>query len=214
MSKSVGGVTPTRMELLRVRKKIKLAKRGHSLLKEKRDAIVMQFFELVEQAQELRKEVNTLLVGAHENLALAQAVAGSQNVYSTSLAIQEREDLDISHKNIMGVQIPTVGEIEFQRKVTERGYGLVDTDARIDTAAKDFEMVTSKLIRLAELEGSLRRLGMEIRKTKRRVNALEYIMIPKLNTGKRYIQMRLDEMERENFFRLKVIKRRLNNAAA
>jgi len=130
-------------------------------------------------------------------------------VSSASLAVKGAADLDISHRNIMGVRIPTIGEVEFKRNVIERGYGLLGTDSRIDTAANDFEEVLTKLIRLAELEHSLRLLGMEIRKTKRRVNALEYLTIPRMVKGAKQIQMRLDEMERENFFRLKIIKRRL-----
>jgi len=214
MGKASGDVSPTRMALLQTKKKAKLAKRGHSLLKEKRDAIVMEFFEKMKDAEELRKNVNELLVGAYKNLTLTQAFDGSGKVFSTSLAVKENSDLELSHKNIMGVRIPTIEEMEFQRKVTERGYGLVETSSRIDRTAKDFEEVLSSLIKLAELEGSLRMLGMEIRKTKRRVNALEYITIPKLESTSRRIVMRLDEMERENFFRLKVIKRRLENAAA
>ena len=214
MGKAGGDVSPTRMALLQLRKKTKLAQRGHSLLKEKRDAIVMQFFEKIDETKELRKNVNELLELAYQDLTLAQASTGSGEVFSASLAVGGIEELDISHRNIMGVRIPTIAEIEFRRSLIERGYGLVDTNSRIDTSAKDFEEVLSNLIRLAELEHSLRLLAMEIRKTKRRVNALEYITIPKLERSTRRICMRLDEMERENFFRLKIIKRRLENAGS
>lgn len=214
MSKNVGGASPTRMELLRLRKRTKLATRGHGLLKEKRDAIVMQFFAKMDDTRELRKDVNELLLRAYQDLTLAQATSGSTGVFSASLAVKSIEEFNISHRNIMGVKIPDVEEIEFRRKVIERGYGLVETDSRIDTASRDFEDVLTSLIKLAELEHSLRMLAMEIKKTKRRVNALEYITLPRLDKETKHIVMRLDEMERENFFRLKIIKRRLQNAAS
>ena len=214
MGKASSEVSPTRMALLQLRKKTKLAKRGHSLLKEKRDAIVMQFFEKMDVTREAREKVNDLLTHAYQDLTLAQASAGSSEVFSASLAVSEIPELDMSHRNIMGVKIPTIGEIGFSRKVTDRGYGLLDTNSRIDIAAKDFEEVLSNLVKLAEYEHSLRLLATEIKKTKRRVNALEYLTIPKLERSTKHIRMRLDEMERENFFRLKIIKRRLDNAAS
>ena len=213
MGKSSGTVSPTRMELLRLRKKTKLAKRGHGLLKEKRDAIVMQFFDKMSETRELRKNIDGLLEKAYQDLTLSQAMAGSGGIFSASLAVGEIEEVEISHRNVMGVRIPTIGEVDFRRKLIERGYGLLETDSRIDTTAKDFEEAMSSLVKLAELESSLKMLAMEIKKTKRRVNALEYITIPKLDSSTRHIRMRLDEMERENFFRLKIIKRRLENAA-
>ncbi len=205
----IAGVNPTRMELLKIRKRVKLAQKGHRLLKEKRDALIMEFFSTLEKARKSRKELNASLATSYQDLVLAEATAGMLAVRSTAYAVRDESAVNITNRNIMGVFVPTIEKKDFSKKLSERGYGFVGTPAKLDEAAESFESSANKVMEVAEIEGSLLRLAEAIQKTKRRVNSLEYILIPRLkNTGK-HIQMKLDEMSRESFFRLKKIKKKL-----
>lgn len=204
--KTSEGVTPTRMELFQLKKRVKLAEKGHDLLKEKRDALVMEFFKIYEKRNTLRKELKNYLKNAYESLNSALLMIGYKNVTQAADATNKTAEINVARKNIMGVIIPSIKEIETKRHFTERGYALGDSSPTLDNAAKNFEIALKKIIELSEVEGTIKKLAIEIEKTKRRVNALEYIFLPKLKNSIKYIQMRLDEMERENFFRLKRIK--------
>ena len=204
--KTSEGVTPTRMELFQLKKRVKLAEKGHDLLKEKRDALVMEFFKIYEKRNTLRKELKNYLKNAYESLNSALLMLGSKNVTQAADATNKTAEINVARRNIMGVIIPSIKEIETKRHFTERGYALGDSSPTLDNAAKNFEIALKKIIELSEVEGTIKKLAIEIEKTKRRVNALEYIFLPRLKNSIKYIQMRLDEMERENFFRLKRIK--------
>jgi V/A-type H+-transporting ATPase subunit D len=207
MPEIIEGVSPTRMELLWLRRRERLAEKGHDLLREKRDALIAEFLDVVSEVRDARKDVEDKLKEAFDYLILAQAQLGVEEVRQLSLMTIREIPLDFSSRSIMGVSVPIL-ELpgELARKVTERGYGFINSSAAVDRCAQSFEEALVKIIKLAELEEAVRNLAGEVEKTKRRVNALEYVLIPRLKATRKYIQMRLEEMERENFTRLKKIK--------
>lgn len=203
----IEGVSPTRMELLRLRRREQLAVKGHDLLREKRDALIAEFLDVVGEVRDARMVAEENLKEAFEYLIIAQAGLGVEEVRQLSLMTAREIPMDFSMRSIMGVNVPIIELPEvLSREVTERGYGLMDSSSAVDSCARRFEEALAKIIKLAELEEAVRNLAGEVEKTKRRVNALEYVMIPRLKTTRKYIQMRLEEMERENFTRLKKIK--------
>lgn len=207
MPEMIEGVSPTRMELLRLRRRERLAVKGHDLLREKRDALIAEFLDVVGEVRDARMVAEEKLKEAFEYLIIAQAGLGVEEVRQLSLMTAREIPMDFSMRSIMGVNVPIIELPEdLSREVTERGYSLMDSSSAVDSCAKRFEEALAKLIKLAELEEAVRNLAGEVEKTKRRVNALEYVMIPRLKTTRKYIQMRLEEMERENFTRLKKIK--------
>ena len=214
MPEILEGVSPTRMELLRLSRREKLAEKGHDLLREKRDALIAEFLDVVGEVRDIRKEVEAKLSEAFEFLILAQALSGVEQVRQLSLMTGHTISIDSSSRSIMGVQIPLLERSgELVRNVTERGYSLFDSSAALDRSARSFEEALQLIIKLGEVEEAVRKLAGEVEKTKRRVNALEYIMIPSLKATRKYIRMRLEEMERENFTRLKKIKAMLERGS-
>lgn len=207
MPEIIEGVSPTRMKLLWLRRRVRLAEKGHDLLREKRDALIAEFLDVVGEVRGARKEAEDKLKEAFDYLIIAQAGLGVEEVRQLSLMTPQEISLDFSSRSIMGVSVPILElQKELTRNVTDRGYGFMDSSAAVDKCARSFEEALEKLIKLAELEEAVRKLAGEVEKTKRRVNALEYVMIPRLKATRKYIQMRLEEMERENFTRLKKIK--------
>jgi V/A-type H+-transporting ATPase subunit D len=197
------------MELIQLTKKIKLAKKGHRLLKEKRDALIMEFLEIIKSGSQLRKTVEEQLALSFKNLIRANALAGSLDVKSAAMATKPSADVGIESRNVIGVKVPKLSQGEGQRNISNRGYSPINTSLTIDEAARDFEKSLKMVLELAEVEKSIKLLATEVEKTKRRVNALEYVMIPRLQNASSFIEMRLDEMEREDFSRLKKIKTKL-----
>ncbi len=208
----VEGISPTRMELIEINKKIKLAKKGHKLLKEKRDSLVTEFFGIIDKAKGARASLAETMNSAYPDLITAEALSGTVNVESYAATSPEKGTLNISSRNIMGVRIPKIELVE-NKASQEKTYGSAFTSSKLDDAQEKFDKAYMDMIRLAETEETIRRLGEEIKKTKRRVNSLEYIMIPRLTNTKRYITSRLEEMERESFFRLKMVKRKKQKEA-
>ena len=205
----IENVKPTRMELLRVRRKIELAVKGHKLLKEKRDALFNEFFSELEPAREKRKELESELAGAFDSLSIAMAQLGRATVAENALASSGNNsvELEIGERNVMGAVIPTVkAEGDFSRNIAERGYSITGTSSSLDDSAEKFEKALGKTISLAEKESLLERLSLEINRTKRKVNSLEKVTIPRLEETKKYIRQRLEERERETFFMLKKVK--------
>jgi V/A-type H+-transporting ATPase subunit D len=203
----IEGVNPTRMELLKLKQREKLAVKGYSLLKEKRNALIMEFFNILERVKGSRENVAEKLDEAYQDLTAAQIIMGDLAVKKAAMSVTESVDVDIDSRSVMGVVVPLIESETAQRTIVERGYGFMDTSVKLDEAAKKFEESIQLIIELGEIEKTIMLLAGEIESTKRRVNALEHIIIPRLENTVKYIEMRLEEMERENFVRLKMIKK-------
>nr|WP_319374201.1 V-type ATP synthase subunit D [uncultured Methanobacterium sp.] len=208
----IEGINPTRMELLKLKQREKLAVKGHSLLKEKRNALIMEFFNILERVKGSRDEVTDKLQEAYQDLTAAQVMMGDLSVKKAAMSVTESVDVDIDSRSVMGVVVPVIESEISQRTIVERGYGFMDTSVKLDEAAKKFEESIQLIIELGEIEKTIMLLAGEIESTKRRVNALEHIIIPRLENTVKYIEMRLEEMERENFVRLKMIKKTMEEA--
>ncbi|MCQ2976743.1 MAG: V-type ATP synthase subunit D [archaeon] len=212
----LSGINPTRMELLALKKRAKLAVNGHSLLKQKRDALIKEFFDILDRVQGVRENAEKTLSEAFATLTEAQITMGDLAVQKAALSVKESVKVDISSRSIMGVSVPVTDMEMESRTLVERGYGFSDTSVQLDEAAKKFEEALKLVIELGEVEKTIYLLAEEIEATKRRVNSLEHIMIPKFQATIKSIDMKLQEMERENFVRLKMIRSTIekNEAAA
>lgn len=199
-------INPTRMELLSLKNRTKLAVKGHGLLKEKRDALIKEFFDILDRVKGVREAAERSLKEANEALLEAQIAMGDLAVRKASLSVKESIDVDIKSRSVMGVSVPVTNVKMEERSIIDRGYSFSDTTIQLDEAAKKFEESIKFLIELGEVEKTIFLLAEEIEATKRRVNALEHIMIPRFENTEKYIDMRLQEMERENFVRLKMIR--------
>ena len=199
------GVSPTRMDLLDIRKKLVLAEKGHKLLEEKRDALVEKFFGIIHKRNELVKQLDNDFKGSFQSLIQAQMLLGEKKVEEISYVTPELGEIDIDTDNIMGVKIPKMNQENITTDI-EPSYSFIETCAKLDDTQQDFRQLIKKLIELADLEGGIKSLAVEIEKTKRRVNVLENNLIPKLLATRKYIEMQLEEREREDFFRRKRIK--------
>ncbi|MFH1788810.1 MAG: V-type ATP synthase subunit D [Candidatus Altiarchaeota archaeon] len=208
MVEVVEGVHPTRTELLSVRRRIDLAGKGHSLLKEKRDALVIEVFEALGDVSGVRGRLVDDLGRARESLSFSESLSGAYHVDSVASASDPMPDLSVRQDNFMGVRIPRVDVDYGFFSTVGRNYGLADTPSVLDDAVDEYTEVLKGVLSLVEREEAVRRMCMELVKTKRRVNALEYLILPRLARTKWYIQMRLNELERENFARLKLVKKK------
>ncbi len=202
----VKDVKPTRSELIELKKKIKLSQSGHKLLKMKRDGLILEFFEILGKAKDVRTELDAAYEAASRTIAIAEAVDGVITVKSTSFALQGKPEITLESRNIMGVVVPKIESSSVHKNISERGYGIVGTSSYIDEAADAYEVLVEKIILAAEIETTMKKLLDDIEKTKRRVNALEFKVIPEMEEAMHFIRLRLEEMERENTFRLKRIK--------
>jgi V/A-type H+/Na+-transporting ATPase subunit D len=204
-------LVPTRMELMRVKEKLALAKRSHKLLKQKRDALIMEFFEIYKKASDLRNKLNNRLGQAYEQMALVQLMHGPVFLNVVGYGLDNPYVLEVTERNVMGVRIPN---LELEKTIKENkinNYSLTSTDYSTDLVIRDFSEVLDMVLDLAETENALKRIIREVEKTKRRVNALEYNLMPKLEDDAKFIRLRLEEMERESFFVLKMLKGKSQN---
>jgi V/A-type H+-transporting ATPase subunit D len=198
---------PTRMELIRKNAQIKLAEQGRDLLREKMDALIQEFFRIMQTVSRSREELEAMADVAQQSLLTALATDDPVTVKSASFATKRGLTLDIKGKNIMGVPVPVIEKKRISKSVFERGYSIISVSGRIDEAAEKFEGELDLVIGLAETETALKRLGGEIQMTRRRVNALEQVLIPQLKGQAKYIENTIDEREREDLFRLKKVKK-------
>ena len=203
---STADVKPTRMELIETKRKIKLSKSGYKLLKMKRDGLIMEFFELLPKVKDLRGQLSELYKDAMEKLAIAVAADGKTALESAANCLNKAPEVELSSNNIMGVVVPAVKVSPVEKSLEDRGYGLVGTSIRVDEAVHAFEKLSEMVILAAEGETTMKKLLDEIESTKRRVNALEFKVIPNLEEVAKYISFRLEELERESIFGLKRIK--------
>ncbi len=199
----------TRMELLQKRQQIMLAEQGRDLLKKKRDALLMEFMGIVDLAVQASESLNRAASEAAYTLAVAKAVDGSATVKSASLATRGEILVEMKGAYIMGVPVPEVEKTRVSRSLLTRGYGITGVSSRVDEAAERFEKELDAIIEVAAVETKLKRLGEEIQKTRRRVNALDYVVVPKLKEQVKFIKNALDERAREDLFRLKKVKKAL-----
>jgi len=199
-------IQPTRSELLEVTKKIVLTKNGHKILKLKRDGLILEFFKILDQAKDLRLEIAMRYKEAQQRIAIANAVDGVIAVRSAAYALTIHPEIQLRARNLMGVIVPNIKSSRIVAPLDERGYGIIGTSPRIDEAADAYEKLVETVVKAAELETTMKKLLDEIERTKRRVNALEFRVLPELEEIERFIRFRLDEMERDNIFRLKRIK--------
>jgi V/A-type H+-transporting ATPase subunit D len=202
-------ITPTRMELLARRAQIELAVQGRDLLKDKRNALVKELRKVADVVLRGSDALEQAAAESRRALHLAMAMDGPESVRSAALAAAGEIFIEAGGATIMGVQVPEITHQAVGRALDHRGYSLAGTSARIDAVADSFEHQLELLLEVATSELRLRRLAEEVGKTTRRVNALEHVLIPRLEQQRDYIQMMLEEREREDLFRLKRVKERL-----
>ena len=200
-------ITPTRMELTRLKKKLVTATRGHKLLKDKRDELMRQFLEKVRENKTLREQVEKGIKAANKNFLLARAGMQDQVLNTAMLAPKQRVSVETGVENVMSVEIPT---FDFKTRTPDQNdifsYGFAFTSSDLDGAVQSLADIFPDLLKLAEIEKSCQLMAVEIEKTRRRVNALEHVMIPELQANIKYISMKLDENERATQIRLMKVK--------
>ncbi len=201
----IEGINPTRMELLEIRKKLTLAEKGHKLLEEKRDALVEKFFGIIDKRTKLYKQINVKFKEAFSDLIQSQMILGENKVIDNSSLIENIGEISFENDNIMGVKIPKMNKDNINQNVKTL-YSFSDTCSKLDDSQRKFNDVLINLLELSDMEGKIKSLAIEIEKTKRRVNVLENNLIPRLYATQKYIEMQLEEREREDFFRRKRIK--------
>lgn len=208
-------VRPTRSELLERKQQITLAEQGMDLLKQKRDALLIEFMSVMDETLRLSNDLQRTTNEAQYSLAIAKAVDGTVSVRSAAFATRGEVTIDMTGTKIMGIAVPVVtkGESPLRTSFT-RGYAITGVSSRIDETADKFERILDVIIEYADIETRLKRLGEEIQKTNRRVNALEQITVPQLKEQVSYIRQALDERDREELFRLKKVKKKIEQKKA
>ena len=200
-------VNPTRMELTRLKKKLVTASRGHKLLKDKRDELMRQFLDMARENMELRKKVEAGIKAANTNFVIAKAGMNEQTLSTALMAPKQEVRVALGDRNVMSVDIPVY---DYKTKSANSNdiysYGFSFTSGELDDAVKSLSDILPDMLRLAEVEKSCQMLAAEIEKTRRRVNALEHVIIPETREGIKYISMKLDENERSTQVRLMKVK--------
>lgn len=200
-------VNPTRMELTRLKKKLSTAIRGHKLLKDKRDELMRQFLDLVRENKALREKVEAGIRAANMNFVLARAAMENEELNVALMAPRQEVGLEVSTRNVMSVDIPS---LEYTTRTSDPNdiycYGFAFTSSDLDDAVKSIADILPDMLRLAECEKSCQLMAVEIEKTRRRVNALEHVLIPDTQSKIKYIVMKLDENERSTQIRLMKVK--------
>ena len=210
----IPGTKPTRAVLIALKKRMKVAITGHGLLKMKRDGLMIEFFEVLNKAKTVRKELVEALLIAEQRLQMAMAIEGTVAIGSVAYSLQKEPTIQLESRNIMGVVVPKIEAEAVQKKMYERGYGIIGTGAAIDEAADAYEALLDKIILAAEVETAMIRLVEDIDSTKRRVNALEFKVVPDLKLTIKFISMALEEMERDNLVKMKMLKGKSERKAA
>ena len=200
-------VNPTRMELTRLKNKLRTAQRGHKLLKDKRDELMRQFLDLVRVNKSLREKVEASIKDCNRNFVLAKAGMNAEGLNVALMAPKQEVYLESSKKNVMSVEVP---EFTYKTRTSDTNdiysYGFAFTSSDLDGAVKSIADILPDMLRLAECENSCQLMATESEKTRRRVNALEHVMIPQTQESIRYITMKLDEAERSTQTRLMKVK--------
>lgn len=199
-------IKPTRSELIKLERKIKLSNTGYKILKKKRDGLVMRLFDMVEKAKEAQETLEDSYDIAKKLLGMTLAFEGEISVASCALIKKGTPEFFLESQSIMGVQVPKISDLSVKTEIKERGYSILATSSKIDETVEEYEKVLEYVAKAVEAQSTLKKVLNEIEVTKRRVNALDTKIIPKLESQKKFIVFRLEELERENTFRLKMIK--------
>ena len=200
-------ITPTRMELTKTKRKLVTARRGHKLLKDKRDELMRQFLDRVRENMALRQKVEAGILAANKNFVVAKAGMSEETLHTALMAPKQEVYLETDKKNVMSVDIPV---FEYKTRTADENdiysYGFAFTSSDLDDAVKSLADVLPEMLRLAEAEKACQLMAAEIEKTRRRVNALEHVIIPQAQANIKYITMKLDENERSTQIRLMKVK--------
>ena len=200
-------VNPTRMELTNLKRKLVTARRGHKLLKDKRDELMRRFLDMVRENKELRREVEKAILEANKHISVARSVMSGEALDVALMLPKQELSLDVTSKNVMSVNIPVFDiQMKSANENDAYSYGFAFTSGDLDEAVENLSEVFKKMVRLAEIEKSCQMMSAEIEKTRRRVNALEHVLIPQYIDTIKYITMKLDENERSTTTRLMKVK--------
>lgn len=198
-------VHPTRINLIRTKKTLKIAESGHDVLEKKRDVLIRELRHFAYDAKKLREEILPVLARAFQSLRDAKVTMGPETVENVALSSSSKVNIDLDHRSIMGVTVPIV---KFPKeKDVKPDYGFAQTSASLDRAFKDFYSIIKIIAQLAETEGIVFQIANDIRKTQKRVNALKYVFIPRYSETVKHIELVLEEKEREEFVRMKMAKK-------
>lgn len=204
---AVLNVNPTRMELTNLKRKLATARRGHKLLKDKRDELMRIFMDKVRENKELRRRVEEKIAAANSHMAVARSVMSDKSIEAALMMPMQEMSVDIETKNVMSVLIPQyTSHFKTADETDIYSYGFAFTSTDLDDAVKAISDIMTDLLKLAEIEKSCQLMAVEIEKTRRRVNALEHVMIPQYEETIKYISMKLDENERSATTRIMKVK--------
>jgi len=201
-------IRPTRINLIRTKKTLKQSKSGLELLERKRDVLLRELRHFTYDAKKLRDEINLVLARAFQSLTESKIMMGSETVENVALAFSLKENFVLDHRSIMGVPVPII-KFQMEKDATP-DYGFADTSASLDKAFNEFTNVLEHIAQLAELEGAAFKIADDIQKTQKRVNALKYVFIPEYTESVKYIELVLEEKDREEFIRMKTAKKMIS----
>jgi V/A-type H+/Na+-transporting ATPase subunit D len=204
-------VRPTRLELLRTRRRIVVARKGLNLLKLKRTALIVEFFSISKEAMKLRSDLQARIARGYESIRMAEMMEGPTRLENISMLLPLIHPVQVATKNVMGVRTPRVQRGEYRPVAAPE---LLDLSTSVSESVRHFQGIYSVVLDIAEKENALRRLLKEIERTKRRASAIENVLIPRLQGVVRYIKFRFDEIERDSFSMLKVVKRKMEATEA
>ncbi len=198
-------VSPTKSKLIETKRSLSLAREGHTLLDKKRNVLIRELMKLIDEAKTVQNKTEKIFVDAYEALMEANLYFGIENVEEISFGIDEFNDLNVRLRSVMGVEVPEIPDIDEKMNIS---YGSTKTNEKLDAARKAFANVLNLTAKLTQIETSVYRLAVEIKRTQRRVNALEYVLIPQYEETVKFIESYLEENERDDFFRMKRLKQR------
>jgi len=207
----IENVRPTRLELLRTRRRIGVAKRGLNLLKLKRSALIAEFFSISREALKLRGDLQARIARGYESIRMAEMLEGPTRLENISMLLPDIAPVAVTTKNVMGVRTPRVDRGGYEPVSTA---DLLDLPISVQESIRRFQRIYQIVLDIAEKENALRRLLKEIEKTKRRASAIENVLVPRLEGIVRYIKFRFDELERDSFSMLKTVKRKMEREAS
>ena len=205
----MANLNPTRLNLINLKKRTVTARKGYGILKRKREVLVIEFLNLLKQSKESRSVLNELVQQSYKTVTIASTYVGNFELEDVAMHMKEAEPVKIRIKNIMGVRIP---EITRAQRPTQISFSVLPSSLAVDDINDTFVRATNSIIDVAQREQGLKRLVIEIDKTKRRVNALDYRIIPGMIKQSKYIRMRLEEIDRDTFSALKHVKKKIQTA--